>query len=279
MEQFRTVFFLGLLTGLLLLIGGFFGGSDGIVIAFVFAVLLNGISYFFSDKIVLAMYHAQVASENTPEGKRIHGLTRMVAHRMQIPQPKLYMIAERSPNAFATGRNPKNAAVVFTQGILQLLNDEELEGVIAHELSHVKNRDVLIASMAATIAGAIGMLANMMQWAALGDRDRDGKNGIGLIVMAISVPIIAMLIQLAVSRSREFLADETAAQTLHSGRALASALRKLEAGTHARPFENANSGTAHMFIVNPFAGMSVIELFQTHPPMRERIKRLEANRV
>lgn len=279
MEQLRTIFFLGILTGLFLLIGGILGGSDGVVIAFVFAVLMNGVSYFFSDKIVLAMYRAKPFDAKSSEGKRVYGLVHGVAQRMHIPNPKIYTIEEKSPNAFATGRNPNNAAVVFTQGILQLLNDTELEGVIAHELSHVKNRDILIASMAATIAGAIGMLAHMMMWSSMGNNDRDGKNMIGLIIVAISVPIIATLIQLAVSRSREFLADETAAHTLHSGSGLASALRKLEAGIHSRPFNEANSGTAHLFIANPFAGMGIIELFHTHPPMHERVKRLEAIRA
>ncbi len=278
MEQLRTVFFLGLLTGLLLLIGGVFGGPDGVVVAFGFAILMNGISYFFSDKIVLAIYRAQPVDEKTIEGKRIHSLVRNVSMQMKIPLPKLFIVNEKSPNAFATGRDPEHAAIAFTQGILPLLNDEELTGVIAHELSHVKNRDVLVATMAATIAGAIGMLAHMMQWAAFGSRDRDSKNIIGLIVIAISVPIIAMLIQLAVSRSREFLADETAAHTLHTGKGLASALGKLEKGIHHVPFSNANSGTAHLFIANPFAGLGIIELFHSHPPMHERIKRLDAFR-
>lgn len=279
MEQLRTVFFLGLLTGLLLLIGGIVGGSDGVVTAFFFALLLNGVSYFFSDKIVLALYRAQPLDEKSSEGKRIHGLVHGVAQRMKIPTPKLFVIDEKSPNAFATGRNPENAAVVFTLGIVSLLNDEELEGVIAHELSHVKNRDVLIASMAATIAGAIGMLANMMMWSSFGDRDRNGGNLIGMIIVAVSVPIIATLVQLAVSRSREFLADETAAKTLHSGKGLASALRKLDKGIHAVPFANANSGTAHLFISNPFAGEGLVGLFRTHPSLDERVKRLESIRM
>ncbi len=278
MEQLRTVFFLGLLTGLLLLVGGIFGGENGIVVAFVFAMIMNGVSYFFSDKIVLALYRAQRVDEKSAEGKRVHSLVKRVSTHMKIPTPAIFMIHEKSPNAFATGRDPEHAAVVFTQGILQLLNDEELEGVIAHELSHVKNRDILIASMAATIAGAIGMLSHMMQWATFGDRERDGKNVIGLIVIAISVPIIAMLIQMAVSRSREFLADETAAKTLHSGKGLANALRKLEKGIHTHPFDAANQGTAHLFIANPFAGDGLIGLFRTHPPMNERIARLESFR-
>jgi heat shock protein HtpX len=278
MEQLRTVFFLSLLTGLLLLIGAVLGGESGIIVAFIFALILNGFSYFFSDKIVLALYRAQPMDEKSSEGKRIHGLVHSVSQRMKIPVPKLFVIDEKSPNAFATGRNPQNAAVVFTRGILSLLNDEELEGVIAHELSHVKNRDILIASMAATIAGAISMLAHTAQWGMFGSRDRDGKNMIGLILVAISVPMIAMLIQLAVSRSREFLADETAAKTLHSGRGLANALRKLEKGIHTHPFDSANEGTAHLFIANPFAGEGLIGLFRTHPSTSERVARLESFR-
>ncbi|MBM3281743.1 MAG: protease HtpX [Candidatus Diapherotrites archaeon] len=278
MEQLRTVFFLSLLTGLLLLIGGIVGGESGILVAFIFALIMNGFSYFFSDKIVLALYRAQPADEKTSEGKRIHSLLKTVAQRMQLPLPKLFIIDEKSPNAFATGRDPQHAAVVFTRGILSLLDDHELEGVIAHELSHVKNRDILIASMAATIAGAISMLAHMAQWSAFGSRDRDGRNVIGLMIVAISVPIIAMLIQLAVSRSREFLADETAAKTLHSGKGLASALRKLEKGIHTHPFDSANEGTAHLFIANPFAGEGLLGLFRTHPSTSERVARLESFR-
>ncbi len=278
MEQLRTVFFLGVLTGLLLLIGGYVGGESGIISAFFLAALMNGLAYFFSDKIVLFMYRAKPLDEKTGEGNRVHALVRRVSQKMSIPMPKLFWIEEKSPNAFATGRGPNHAAVVFTRGILQLLNDEELEGVIAHELSHVKNRDVLVATMAATIAGAIGVLAHSLRWFGLGSRDNQNRNVVGLVLLSILVPLIALLIQLAVSRSREFLADETAAHTLNSGKGLASALSKLEKGIHAVPFANANEGTAHLFIANPFSAEGLIGLFATHPPLRERIRRLEAHR-
>jgi heat shock protein HtpX len=276
MEQLRTVFFLGVLTAILIVIGNLVGGFDGMIVAFFFAVLMNGFSYFFSDKIVLWMYHAQPLDEKSSEGARVHRLVRGVTQKMHLPKmPRLYTISEKSPNAFATGRGPENAAVVFTQGILQLLNDDELEGVIAHELSHIQNRDILIASVAATIAGAIGIIAHSILWMGFGGREREGKNPIGLIVIAIIIPIIAMLIQLAVSRSREFLADETAAKTLHTGHGLASALKKLEKGISHTPFTDANRGTAHMFIANPFSAGAVMGWFATHPSLYERIQRLE----
>ncbi|QQR92106.1 MAG: zinc metalloprotease HtpX [Candidatus Iainarchaeum archaeon] len=278
MQQLRTVFFLGLLTGLFLLIGGVVGGASGIIGAFVFAVVINFISYFYSDKIVKWMYRAQPLSPHSEQGKRVHHLVQQSCTKMQLPKPELFIIAENSPNAFATGRDPEHASVVFTQGILQLLNDKELEGVIAHELSHVKNRDILISSIAATVAGAIGMIAYTLQFAAFSGRDGENRNPIGLLIVAISVPIIATLIQLAVSRSREFLADETAAHTLHSGEGLASALQKLEKGIHHIPFAHANQGTAHLFIANPLGGESeginVLNWFQTHPPISERVRRL-----
>lgn len=278
MQQLRTVFFLGLLTAILLVIGGVIGGSNGVIVALIFAAIMNFVSYFYSDKIVKWLYRAQPLTQHTEQGKRVHQLVQATCNRMQLPMPQLYFIPEDSPNAFATGRDPEHASVVFTQGILQLLNDKELEGVIAHELSHVKNRDILVSSVAATIAGAIGMLAYMLQFAAFSGRDGENRNPIGLLIIAISVPIIATLIQLAVSRSREFLADETAAHTLHSGEGLASALQKLEKGIHHVPFAHANQGTAHLFISNPFGeeggGINVLNLFQTHPPISERVRRL-----
>jgi heat shock protein HtpX len=280
MQQLRTILFLGLLTGLLLVVGGIVGGQGGVITAFVFAAILNFVSYFYSDKIVKWMYRAQPLALHTEQGKRVHALVRSNCMKMQIPMPELFFIEEDSPNAFATGRDPEHASVVFTQGILHLLNDKELEGVIAHELSHVKNRDILVSSIAATIAGAIGMLAYMLQFAAFGGRDGENRNPIGLIIIAISVPIIATLIQLAVSRSREFLADETAAHALHSGEGLASALQKLEKGIHHIPFAHANQGTAHLFISNPFGGegqgINVLSWFATHPPIAERVRRLRA---
>jgi len=271
--QLRTVLFLGILTALLVVIGNFLGGLSGAFVGLLFAGLMNFTSYFFSDKIVLAMYRAKPVDPKTDQGSRITRLVHHVSSRMQIPVPNLFTISERSPNAFATGRGPGHAAVVFTEGILSLLDDVELEGVIAHELSHIKNRDVLVSSIAATIAGAIGFLSHMLFWG--GSNDNNRGNFIGMILLAISIPIIATLIQLAISRSREFLADETAAHTLHSGHGLASALRKLDKGIHARPFTEANSGTAHMFIANPFSGEGLISLFHTHPPLGERVKRLE----
>ncbi|MEK6970430.1 MAG: zinc metalloprotease HtpX [archaeon] len=272
--QFRTFLFLGLLTALLVGVGLFLGGIDGAIIGLVFAGVMNFVSYFFSDKIVLAMYRAKKVDPKTEQGSRITRLVQHVASRMSIPIPDLYTIGERSPNAFATGRGPGHAAIVFTEGILSLLDDSELEGVIAHELSHVKNRDVLISSIAATIAGAIGILSHVLLWG--GSSREDGKgNIIGMILLAISIPIIATLIQLAISRSREYLADETAAHTLHSGQGLANALRKLEKGITHRPFTDANSGTAHMFIANPFSSEGIVGLFHSHPPINERIERLK----
>lgn len=275
MEQLRTVFFIGILTALLITIGALLGGMQGVWIALGFAILINGFSYFFSDKLVLWMYKAKPLAENTTEGSRVYPIVRHVSSLMKIPMPALFFVEEVSPNAFATGRDPNHAAVVFTRGILGLLNDHELEGVIAHELSHVKNRDILVASIAAVIAGAIGTLAHMLMWSGMSGSDREGRNPIGMILIAISIPIIAMLIQLAVSRSREYLADESAAHTLHSGHALASALHKLETGIHKRPFEDANAGTAHLFIANPFSAEGITGLFSTHPPMKERIARLQ----
>ncbi|MDP2666516.1 MAG: zinc metalloprotease HtpX [Candidatus Diapherotrites archaeon] len=275
LEWARTVFFLGLLTGLLIVIGNILGGTEGMIVAFIFAAVMNFVSYFFSDKIVLAMYRAKPVETTTTQGARIERLVTRAAGKMNIPMPRLYMVESKSPNAFATGRGPKHAAVAFTGGILDLLDDEELEGVIAHELSHVKNRDVLISSIAATIAGAIGMLAFMLQFAAFGSRNGEGRNPIGLLLMAIVVPIIATLIQLAVSRSREYHADETAAHTLSNGKGLARALGKLERGIHHHPMRSANQGTAHLFIANPFSGKALLGLLATHPPMDDRIARLE----
>ena len=275
LEFLRTVFFLGILTALLVVVGNVVGGIEGAWVALIFAAILNFFSYFFSDKIVLFMYRAQPVNTSTSSGARIEKLVKRAAEKMSIPLPRLYTIESKSPNAFATGRGPEHAAVVFTQGILDLLDDTELEGVIAHELSHVKNRDVLIASIAATIAGAIGMLAYTLQFAAFGGREGEGRNPIGLLLLAIVIPIVATLVQLAVSRSREFHADETAAHTLQSGSGLASALAKLERGAHTHPMHHANQGTAHLFIVNPFSAQGVMGLLSTHPPLNERVARLE----
>jgi heat shock protein HtpX len=266
------------LTVLLVLIGGGLGGRQGMIMAFMFASVMNIFSYWFSDKIVLRMYGAHEVSE--ADAPVLHSVTRDLAMKMNMPMPKVYIIPSDAPNAFATGRNPNHAAVAATQGILRLLTKEELTGVMAHELGHVRNRDILIGTIAATIAGAISMLAHMAQWAMIfggGRRDDDEGGGgmIGGILMIILAPIAAALIQMAISRSREFEADATGARICGNPLSLASALKKLDAGSQRIPM-NANPATAHMFIVNPLRGGGFVKLFSTHPPMEERIARLES---
>jgi len=266
------------LTVLLVFLGGAFGGRQGMIMAFVFALAMNMFSYWFSDKIVLKMDNAQEATE--AEAPMLWGVTHDLALKMNMPMPKVYVIPSDAPNAFATGRNPKHAAVAATQGILRLLTREELEGVMAHELGHVRNRDILIGTIAATMAGAISMLATIAQWGMFfggGRRDDDeGRGGlIGLIAMIILAPIAAALIQMAISRSREYEADATGARICGNPLWLANALRKLHAGSQRVPLD-ANPATAHMFIVNPLRGGGMMNLFSTHPPMEERIARLES---
>ena len=267
------------MTGIVLWIGQLFGGSQGMAIAFAFSLLLNFGSYWFSDKIVLAMYRAREVKE--AEAPELYPIVHDIALRARLPMPRLYIIPSESPNAFATGRNPEHAAVAVTEGILRIMNREELEGVLAHELSHVRNRDILISSIAAALAGVIMMLAHMARWAAFfggvgRDRDEEGGGGIvGLILMSVLAPIAAMIIQMAISRSREFLADSTGAKTVGNPLGLASALAKLERASEAVPME-ARPETAHMFIVNPLSGGSLLSLFSTHPPIEERIARLRA---
>ena len=274
----KTTALLGLLTGLLILIGGYFGGSQGMGIAFVMAFLMNFGAYWFSDRIVLAMYRAQPVSEaDAPE---LHRLVQGLALRAHLPMPRIYIIPAEAPNAFATGRDPEHAAVAATQGILRILNEEELEGVLSHELAHVRNRDTLISTIAATLAGVIVMLARMAMWMPFfggGSRDDEDRGGgaMGFLFLAILAPIAATLIQLAISRSREFQADETGARLTHKPYALASALQKLEAGANRLPME-ANPATSHLFIVNPLRGDVLFKLFSTHPPIEERIARLRA---
>jgi len=280
MNTYKTTILLGALTGLLMLIGGWFGGQNGVVIAFFFAVVMNFGSYWISDKIVLSMYHAKAVSEG--EAPELYAIVKNLSLRASIPMPRVYIIPGDTPNAFATGRNEQHAVVAVTEGILRILSRDELEGVIAHELTHIRNRDILIGSIAATLAGAIVMLANMAQWAAMfgGGRDDDeggGSNIFSLILMAVLAPIAATLIQMAISRSREYLADAGGAQISGKPYGLAGALEKLSRASRAIPM-NANPSTAHMFIVNPLTGRSLMNLFSTHPPIEERIARLRSMR-
>jgi heat shock protein HtpX len=272
----KTALLLGLLSGLLLVIGQLLGGANGILIGFIFAVVMNFGSYWFSDKIVLRMYRAQEVGS----GHRLHSMVERLSRQASLPMPKVYIIPDPSPNAFATGRNPSHAAVAATEGILQVLGDAELEGVIAHELAHVKNRDILISSVAATVAAAIMMTAQMAQYAAMfggyggrGDDRERGSNPLALIATIILAPIAAMLIQAAISRSREFAADATGAQIAGNPYGLADALRKIDAASKRVPLD-ANPATAHMFIVKPFSGAGLMGLFSTHPPTGDRIRAL-----
>ena len=273
-NQIKTVVLLALLTALLLWIGSFWGTS-GIIIGLVFAILINFGSYWYSDKIVLAMYHAKPVTEQ--QAPRLYRIVREVIQLANLPMPKVYVLPTENPNAFATGRNPNHAAIACTKGILELLNDDELKGVIAREASHVKNRDILIQTVAATIAGVISYVAMMARWAAIfgGFGGRDRNSGLELIALAILTPIIAAILQLAISRSREFLADETAARTLHNSFGLASALEKLEQGVKKNPLRFGSKATSCLFIANPFRG-GLLNLLSTHPPMAERINKLKS---
>lgn len=277
-NTFKTAFLLTAMTLLLMFLGRAFGGQSGMMIALALAVVMNFVSYFFSDKIALAMYRAQpVSREELP---RAYEIVERLTQKIGIPMPKMYVIPTESPNAFATGRNPQHASVAVTHGILGLLNDEEMEGVLAHELGHVRNRDILISSVAATIAGAITMLASMGRWAMIfggwggGDREeRGGGGGIAALIMLILAPIAATLIQLAVSRSREYQADASGAHYTGNPYALASALQKLDAYSRRMPMQ-ASPSTAHLFIIQPLLGMNFGNLFSTHPPIAKRIERL-----
>ena len=272
-NSLKTVLLLGLLSGILLAIGELLGGSQGLVAAFGIAVVMNFVSYWFSDKIVLKMYRAQ---EVGPEHK-LSIMTRRLATQASLPMPKVYVIPDASPNAFATGRNPSHAAVAATEGIMRLLNDQELEGVIAHELAHVKHRDILISSVAATVAAAIMVVARMASYAAMfgGGRsdDREGSNPIALLATIFFAPMAAMLVQAAISRSREFLADAGGAKIAGTPYGLMNALKKLEIGSKQIPLD-ANPATAHMFIMKPFAGGGLLRMFSTHPPTEQRIQAL-----
>ncbi|TQD27622.1 zinc metalloprotease HtpX [Methanolobus vulcani] len=282
-NMLKTTLLLASLTGLLVIVGQLLGGTSGMLIAFIFALIMNFGSYWYSDKIVLKMYRAQEVT--AAEAPQLYGIVQKLAMRANLPMPKVYIVNTSMPNAFATGRNPQHAAVAATTGILDLLNAEELEGVLAHELSHVKHRDTLISAIAATIAGVITMIATWVKWAAIfggfGGRDNEGGgNIIGFLALAIVAPIAATVIQFAISRSREFAADEEGARISQKPWALASALEKLEYGSsNYRPRRGdvqASETTAHMFIVNPLKGHSLMNLFRTHPATEERIRRLRA---
>ena len=274
-NHMKTVLLLGLLTGLILVCGQLLGGRTGVVVALGLAALMNLGSYWFSDRIVLAMYRAQPVSEQ--QAPRLHALVDRLVASGDLPKPKLYVLPQKAPNAFATGRNPRHAAVAVTQGLLELMNEEEVEGVLAHELAHVKNRDILIGSIAATIAGAIAVLASMARWGAIfgGFGGRDDRDGgvLGLLAMAIVAPIAALVIQMAVSRSREYAADATGAEIAGNPYGLARALEKLEQYSRRVPLP-ASPATSHMFIVKPLSGRAMMRLFSTHPPVEERIRRL-----
>ena len=279
----KTWFLLTVLTCLLVLAGGAIGGQQGMVIAFVLAFVMNVGSYWFSDKIVLSMYGAQPVDE--AQAPELYRIVRELAAEAKIPVPPIYIIQDDSPNAFATGRNPSHAAVAVTEGILRIMSTDELKGVLAHELSHVKNRDTLIMTIAATLAGAITYLAQMAQWAAIfggGRRDNEegggGGSAIGALLMAILAPIAAMLIQMAISRSREYEADATGARVAGRASGLEHALQKLDTASKQVPME-ATPATAHLFIVNPLTSGGLASLFSTHPPIEERIARLRAMRL
>jgi heat shock protein HtpX len=278
----KTTLLLGLMTVLIVFIGGAVGGRGGMIMAFFLAGIMNLGSFWFSDKIVLAMYRAkEISPQEHPE---IHQIVMELAQQAGLPKPRIFMIEDDSPNAFATGRNPEHAVVAVTSGILRILTRSELKGVLAHELSHVKNRDILIGSIAATMAGAIMILANMARWAAIFGGGRDSEEGeggggiIGLLVMTIVAPIAALLIQMAISRSREYLADASGARISGNPLGLAGALEKLEIASKRIPMEDAKPATAHMFIINPLSGRSLLNLFSTHPPIEERIARLRSMR-
>ena len=276
-NQIRTTILLAVMTGLILWIGQMLGGRQGMIIALVFAAGMNFFSYWYSDKLVLRMYRA---SEATPaQAPELYETVGRLTRQAGLPMPRLFVIPQPAPNAFATGRNPQHAVVAVTEGLLKIMDRDELAGVLAHELAHVKNRDILIGSIAATMAGAVMLLATMARWSAIfggiGGRDDEGGGGgiIGLIALSVLAPMAAMVIQMAISRSREYLADATGARFAGNPTGLANALEKLGAYSKQLPM-NANPATAHMFIVNPLAGRKLMSLFSTHPPLEERIARL-----
>lgn len=272
-NQIRTTLLLAAMTVLLVLIGNMLGGRQGMIIAFIMAIGMNFFSYWFSDKIVLRMYRAQeVSPDQSPE---LYQMVKTLVQRAELPMPKIFIIPKDAPNAFATGRNPAHAVVAVSQGLLEIMDRDEVMGVLAHELAHVKNRDILIGSIAATMAGAVMILANMARYSSMfrGGRNGGRGGGIGVLIMSLVAPFGAMIIQMAVSRSREYLADATGAKFAQNPEGLAGALEKLGSYSGRRSM-NANAATAHMFIVNPLSGKSMMRLFSTHPPLEERIARL-----
>lgn len=280
MNTFKVFFLMGLLSVILVMIGGAVGGSNGATLFFLISLGMNFFSYYFSDKIAIKMTGSQpVSKEEAPE---LYSIVGRLTERAGLPMPRLYITPSTQPNAFATGRNPEHAAVAVTKGILQILNRSELEGVLSHELAHIKNRDVLLGTIAAAFAGAIAMIANIIKWGAIFGMGRDdnegGGNFLGAIALAIIAPIAAMIIQMSISRSREYLADDTGARIAGNSGGLANALLKLESAARRIPMQ-VNPAASHLFIVNPLSGASVARLFSTHPPIDERVKRLSSMKI
>ncbi|HPZ44192.1 MAG TPA: zinc metalloprotease HtpX [Bacillota bacterium] len=280
MNNLKVFLLMGLLSVILVLIGSAVGGQSGAILFFLISLAMNFFTYYFSDKVAISMTRSQPVSER--EAPELYSIVRRLAQRAGLPMPRLYVTPSPQPNAFATGRNPANSAVAVTEGLLQLLNRTELEGVLAHELAHIKNRDVLVGTIAAAFAGAITMLANIIQWGAILGMGRDDEEGgagaLGALLLAIIAPIAAMIIQMAISRSREYGADETGARIAGNTQGLASALLKLESAAHRIPMQ-VNPAASHLFIVNPLSGQSVARLFSTHPPIADRVERLKKMRV
>lgn len=279
MNAIKTVILLGVLSGLLLFAGDLIGGRQGLTIGLMLAIAMNFVGYFFSDKIALSMYSARPVTpvENPEVYARVFPIVQSLTMRMGLPMPKLWLIPEESPNAFATGRNPQHASVAFTEGVLRLMNNQELEGVVAHELGHVKNRDILTSSIAAVLASAITFLGRMAFWFGMGNRDEEEEGGgWGALLMLILAPIAAMLIQMAISRTREYAADQTSAEVTRNPQELIAALGKLETWSQRIPMVEATPATAHLFIIKPFTRQGLMRLFSTHPATADRIARLEA---
>jgi len=277
MNAFKTAFLMAVMMVIFMLVGQLIGGESGLIIAFIFSLAMNFGSYWFSDKIVLRMYRAQEVSKN--DYPQLYEIVERLSGKAGLPMPRVYVMDNPAPNAFATGRNPQNAAVAVTNSIMNILSKDELEGVIAHELTHIKNRDILIGTIAATLVGTISMIANLAQWAMIfgggRDRDDDRGGGFGDLILILLAPIIAMLIQMAISRRREYMADEGGSLLSGKPLGLAGALDKLSRASQVIPLEHAGPSSAHMFIVNPLTGRSLMNLFSTHPPIEERINILK----